>query len=351
MKRIYLKLVLIIVFILTIIFTGVSQKYKNLEILGSGATFPQPLYQKMFEEFYKVKGLKVNYQGIGSGGGIKQLLEKVVDFGATDAVLNKEEEKRAFTKILHIPTCVGGVDVVYNLPDNPQLKLTPEVIVDIFLGKITKWNDKRIQEINKDVKLPDLAITVVSRSDGSGTTFVFTEYLSKVSNEWEEKIGTNKSVAWPVGLSGKGNPGVAGLISQVTGSIGYVEHIYAKQNKMTFASIKNKNGNFILPSLESITLATKTKIPDDTKVSLTDTDATLGYPIASFTWLIVYQEQNYDKRDKNKVDALVDLLWWIITDGQNITSTLDYAPLSKEAQEKAMAIVKSITYKNVKVKK
>ncbi len=351
MKKNFFKLVLIFIFMGIILFFGFSQKYKNVELLGAGATFPMPLYQKMFEEFYKLTGVKVNYQGIGSGGGIKQLLQQTVDFGATDAYLTEEEHKSAKAEIIHIPTCIGAVDVVYNLPDNPQLNLTPDVIVDIFLGKITKWNDKRIQDINKNVKLPNLDITVVSRSDGSGTTFVFTEYLTKVSKEWETKVGVGKSVSWPVGLSGKGNPGVAGLISQVSGSIGYVEHIYAKQNNMTFANIRNKSGNFVSPSLESTTLAAQTKIPADTKVSLTNTDAPNGYPIASFTWLIVYKEQDYEKRDKNKIDALVDLLWWIVTDGQVFTSQLEYAPLSKEAQDKAKAIVKSITYKKKPVKK
>ncbi|HPO51088.1 MAG TPA: phosphate ABC transporter substrate-binding protein PstS, partial [Spirochaetota bacterium] len=292
MKNFLLKTMsLLTVLVLVTSFSCAKGKYGKIELLGSGATFPLPVYQKMFNEYNKLTGAKVNYQGIGSGGGVKQITEKTVDFGATDAFLSDKELSKVGAEIVHIPVCLGAVVLSYNIPGAPKLRLTSELISDIFLGKITKWNDEKIAKENPEAKLPDLAISVISRSDGSGTTFVFTDYLSKASKEWNEKVGMGKSVTWPVGISGKGNPGVAGLISQVSGSIGYIELIYAVQNKMSYADIKNKSGNYITPSLESTSKAAAIDIPDDTRVSITDTDASDGYPISSLTWIILYKEQ------------------------------------------------------------
>ncbi len=341
-------------FLITTIFTIVtvllflngcnSSKKTAKELLGAGATFPYPLYSLLFNEYYKEHNVKVNYQAIGSGGGIRQILNKTVDFGGTDAFMNDKELAKANAKILHIPTCIGAVVISYNINGSPDLKLTPNIIADIFLGKIKKWNDKKIQAINPGIQLPDGKIMVIHRSDGSGTTFVFSDYLTKVSREWATRVGKGKSLNWPVGLGGKGNPGVAGLIKQTPGSIGYIELIYALQNKIKFASVKNKKGNFVVPSLETVSLAAAGKVPADTRVSITDTDSPKGYPISSFTWLIFYQEQNYNGRDIAKAKSLMNLLWWIIHDGQKYPKNLDYAPIPKSVVKKAEKILKSVTY-------
>ncbi len=317
---------------------------QEIELLGAGATFPYPLYSKMFDVYYKAERIKVNYQSIGSGGGIRQLLEKAVDFGATDAFMTDVQLGKAEGKILHIPICLGAVVVTYNLPGNPELRLTPDIIADIFLGKITMWNDSKIQKLNPSLKLPAKDIIVVHRSDGSGTTFIFVDYLSKVSKEWEAKVGRGTSVNWPIGLGGKGNEGVSGLVKQTPNSIGYVELIYAITNNLPVAFIKNKSGNFIKPSIESVTKSATVEIPDDTRVSITDTNSQNGYPISGFTWIIVYQEQNYKNRSEDKAKTLVNLLWWMIHEGQKYTTPLNYAPLPQEVVLKAERIIKSITY-------
>jgi phosphate transport system substrate-binding protein len=319
---------------------------KEQELIGAGATFPYPLYSKMFDVYSKEYGVKVNYQAIGSGGGIRQLINKTVDFGGSDAVMSETDLKEASAPILHISTCAGAVVLTYNLPGNPQLKFTPDVIGNLFLGKIDKWNDHRLSNINPGVKLPDMNITVVHRSDGSGTTFIFSDYLSKVSREWKEKVGAGTSLNWPVGLGGKGNPGVAGLVKQTPGSIGYVELIYALQNKMPYGMVKNKKGNFITATLAGTSKAADINLPDDMKVSLTDTDAPEGYPISGFTWILVYKDQSYGNRSAEKANELVKLLWWMTHEGQKYTEPLEYAPLSKKAVEKAEKLIKSITYKS-----
>ncbi|HOJ64500.1 MAG TPA: phosphate ABC transporter substrate-binding protein PstS [Spirochaetota bacterium] len=326
-----------------------EESMEGIEIIGAGATFPYPLYVKMFEEYNKLTGVKVNYQGIGSGGGIKQITAKTVDFGASDAFLSDEELENIKREtnggeIVHIPICLGSVVLTYNLKDVTSLNLTPDLIANIFLGKIKKWNDPAIVAENPDVKLPNLNISVVHRSDGSGTTFVFTDYLTKANKEWAAKVGVGKSVDWPVGLGGKGNPGVQGLVTQVEGSIGYVELIYAIENKMPVASVKNKSGKYITPSLESTTLSAQIDIPADTRVSITDTDAGDGYPISSFTWILVYKEQNYDNRTKSQAKALVKLLKWMVNEGQVIPPTLGYASLPDSAKEKANKLISSMTY-------
>jgi phosphate transport system substrate-binding protein len=322
------------------------------ELIGAGATFPQPLYSKLFDVYYQQNKVKVNYQGVGSGGGINQLTKRTVDFGATDAYMTEKEMKDGGAPVLHIPTCLGAVVVTYNLPGSPKLNFTSDVVADVFLGKIKKWNDQRIASINQGVKLPDLSISIVNRADGSGTTYIFTEYLTKVSKEWKEKIGLGKTVNWPQGSIGqKGNPGVAGFVTQTPGAVGYVELLYALQNKMAYGNIKNRAGTFVEPSTKSVSAAANIKIPDDTNVSLTDTEAKEGYPISGFTWLIFYKEQNYGGRSKEKVDALAKLLLWTVTDGQKYVEPLQYSALSKEAVDKSVRIIKSMTYNGAAIMK
>lgn len=348
----WFKRIGILVCVLSVVFGGVYASAAEKELIGAGATFPQPLYSKMFDAYNQQYKIKVNYQGIGSGGGINQLIKKTVDFGGTDAFMTEKELKDAGATVLHIPTCLGAVVVTYNLPGSPKLNLTPEAVADIFLGKIKKWNDPKIALDNKGIALPDLPVTVVRRADGSGTTFIFSEYLSKVSKEWKEKLGTGKSLNWPAGHIGqKGNPGVAGYIKQTPGSVGYVELLYALQNKMAFANIKNKAGKFIEPSSKSVSAAANIKIPDDTNVSLTDTEAKDGYPISGFTWLIFYKEQNYGGRNKEKATELSKMLLWMVTDGQKYVEPLQYSALSKEAADKAVKLVKSMTYGGVPIMK
>ncbi len=344
MRRNWRILIFSMFFFVLLGFYGTSAA-KEVELIGAGATFPYPLYSKMFDAYYQEHGIKINYQAIGSGGGIRQLTNKTVDFGGSDAIMSDKDLKEAGAPVLHIPTCAGAVVVTYNLTGDPQLKFTPDVIADIFLGKIKKWNDSRIAAVNPGIELPDINITVVHRSDGSGTTAIFSSFLSKISTEWKEKVGAGPSLNWPAGLGGKGNPGVAGLVKQTPGSFGYVELIYALQNKMPYGTIKNKKGNFIKPTIASTSLAANTALPDDMKVDLTDTDAAEGYSISGFTWILVYKEQNYADRPEEKAKALVNLLWWMTHQGQKYAEPLHYAPLSKAAVGKAEKLIKSITYK------
>jgi phosphate transport system substrate-binding protein len=323
--------------------TVAAQDDKTL--LGAGSSFINPLFSKMFAEYNTKTGIQVNYQSIGSGGGILQLTNKTVDFGASDGPLNDEQTAKFGVPVLHIPQASGAVVITYNLPgDNNNLNLTPDIIADIFLGKVKTWNDARITSINKGVKIPDLPILVAHRSDGSGTTNIFTNYLSKVSAEWKTKVGSAGAVNWPTGLGGKGNEGVAGLVKQTPGAVGYVELIYALQNKMDYAKIQNKKGKFILPSIASVTAAGNVALPADAKIFITDTDAADGYPIAGFTWVLIYKEQNYNSRSKDRATKLLKLLWWNIHEGQAFTEPLNYSPLSKQAQKVAENILKSATY-------
>ena len=326
-----------------------KQSGNDNELLGAGATFPYPLYSKMFDVYNKEKSVKVNYQSVGSGAGIQQMTNRTVDFGASDAFMSEEEISKAPAKIIHIPTCLGAVAVAYNLPDIPDLKLTPDVLALIFMGKINKWNDERIAKINPDAKLPSTAITVAHRSDGSGTSYIFTEYLSKVSEDWKRVVGTGKSVNWPVGLGGKGNEGVGAFITQQPGCIGYVELIYALQNKMHTALLQNKKGNFIAPSLKSTNEAANVSLPEDTRVSLTNSDADNGYPIVSFTWLLLYKDQNYNDRSEEKAKQVVKLLWWVTHEGQQYAEPLSYAALPPEAVKRVEAILNTVTYGDKKV--
>jgi len=324
---------------------------RGVELLGAGATFPYPLYSKMFYEYWQLTGVKVNYQAIGSGGGIRQLVNMTVDFGGSDAFMSDEEFAKAPAKILHIPTCLGAVVLSYNLPGDPKLKFTPELVASIFLGKIARWSDEKIAKVNPEVNLPNIPIAVVHRSDGSGTTFVFTDYVSKVNPEWKSKVGRGKAVNWPVGLGAKGNPGVAGLIRQLPGALGYVELVYALQNRMPVASIRNKKARFVQPGAASTRSAADIPLPGDTRISLTDTDAPEGYPISSFTWLLVYQEQAYKKRSMEKARELVKLLWWMTHEAQRYAGELHYGGLPEEAVEKAEKVVRSITYNGTLIHK
>jgi phosphate transport system substrate-binding protein len=297
-------------------------------INGAGATFPYPIYSKWFSEYSKINtSVNFNYQSIGSGGGIKQISAQTVDFGASDAALTNEQLRGAAGKLFHIPMVAGAVVVTYNIPEVRQsLKLKSDVIADIFLAKITKWNDARITADNPDVNLPLADIIVVHRSDGSGTTNIFTDYLSSVSPEWKKKVGKGTSVSWPTGLGGKGNEGVAGTLTQTPNSIGYVELAYAEHNHLMYAEVQNKSGNFIRPTLESTTKAIEGKLenmPDDFRVSLVNPDGADAYPIAGFTWILVYQKQKNPETGK----AVVDFLRWAVHDGQQYTKDLLYASL------------------------
>ncbi|WP_158796861.1 phosphate ABC transporter substrate-binding protein PstS [Pedobacter sp. L105] len=314
-------------------------------LLGAGSTFVYPLFSKMFAEYGKTNDVKVNYQSIGSGGGILQLTNKTVDFGGSDAPLNEEQTTKIGAPVLHIPMASGADVITYNLPDvKESLKMTPELIASIYLGKITKWNSPEIAAANPGTKLPDLPLVVVHRSDGSGTSYIFTDYLTKVSPEWAKKVGKATAVNWPAGLGGKGNEGVSGLVKQTPGAVGYVELAYAIQNKMPVAQIKNKAGKFITPNLASITAASNIELPADAKVSLTDTSSPDGYPISSFTWALIYKEQNYNSRSATKAEQLLKLLWWNIHEGQKNCAPLNYATLSTSAVTVAEKILKSATY-------
>ncbi|HEV7620366.1 MAG TPA: phosphate ABC transporter substrate-binding protein PstS [Flavisolibacter sp.] len=314
-------------------------------LLGAGSTFVYPLFSKLFSEYNKAYGLKVNYQSIGSGGGILQLTNKTVDFGDSDAPLNEEQTQKIGAPVLHIPMCSGAVVISYNLSElKDTLKLTPDVLANIFLGKIKTWNDPAIATVNPGVKLPATQIIIAHRSDGSGTTNIFTTYLSKVSPDWNSKVGKGSSINWPAGLGGKGNEGVAGLIKQTPGAIGYIELAYAVQNKMAFAKVQNKAGSFITPSVASTSAAGNIQLPADAKVSLTNTDAPDGYPISGFTWALIYNDQNYNGRSQDRGTKLVKLLWWNIHEGQKYCEGLNYAPLSASAVKVAEDILKSATY-------
>jgi len=319
-----------------------SASAQDNTLLGAGSTFVYPLFSKMFSQY---TASKVNYQSIGSGGGILQLTNKTVDFGDSDAPLNADQTAKMSAPVLHIPMTSGAVVITYNIPGvSKPLNLNGKDLADIYLGKITTWNSPEIVATNKGVNLPNLPIVVIHRSDGSGTSFIFTDYLTKVNPDWAKKVGKASAVNWPAGLGGKGSEGVAGLVKNTPGAVGYVELAYAKQNNMPFANIQNKSGKFITPEIGATTLASNVVIPADTKVSITDTDNPKGYPIASFTWALIYKEQNYGGRSKERATELLKLLWWNIHQGQADCAALNYAPLSKAAVKAAEAVLKSATY-------
>jgi phosphate transport system substrate-binding protein len=301
-------------------------------LTGAGATFPNPIYTKWFDAYNKKTSVQINYQSIGSGGGIRQFTEGTVDFGATDGPMNDQQIAAVNGNVLHVPTVLGAVAVTYNLPSigNTKLKFDGSLLVEIFMGRVTKWNDPKIAALNPGVKLPDLDLVVVHRSDGSGTTYVFTDYLNKFSREWKDKVGYATSVNWPIGLGGKGNEGVTQQVKQVEGGLGYVELIYALSNNLPYAVVKNSAGNFVEPSLESVTAAAaaaKLKSDTDFRVSITNPPGENAYPIASFTWLLVHK----DNKDAGKAKLIKDFLTWMIgPDAQKMATELKYAPLPAE---------------------
>jgi phosphate transport system substrate-binding protein len=315
----------------------------DITVNGAGATFPYPLYSKWFYEYSNAHpGVKFNYQSIGSGGGIKQVTAGTVDFGATDAPMTSEEMAKLPGAILHLPTAIGAVSVVYNVEGIPDaLKLSPDVLADIFLGRIGKWNDPRVAAINKGARLPNIDIVVAHRSDGSGTTDIFTNYLAAVSPEWKAKVGRGKSVKWPVGLGGKGNEGVAGVVRQTPGAIGYVELAFAQQNKMKDAALRNRDGQFVSPSLDATSAAAAgaaKAMPADFRMSLVDAPGKDSYPICGLTWLLVYKDQ----KDPAKGKAIVSFLKWALKEGQKMNAPLLYAPLPKAVAEKVDRSVREI---------
>jgi phosphate transport system substrate-binding protein len=313
-------------------------------INGAGATFPYPIYSKWFDEYARVDpSVRFNYQSIGSGGGQKQITAQTVDFGASDGPMSDENLAKTPGKLLHIPTVAGADVITYNLPGDPKLKLDGETIANIYLGNITKWNDPKIAALNPGVDLPALPVVVVHRSDGSGTTFIFTDYLSSISPVWADSVGKGTSVKWPasIGVGAKGNEGVAGQVKQLSGAVGYVELIYAKQNKMPYADVKNAAGNFITPSLDSVTAALATaKIPDDFRFSMVNAPGDQAYPIAGTTWLLVYEKQ----KDAAKGKKLVEFLNWALIKGEGMAASLDYASLPESVQQRVLERIKTIKY-------
>jgi len=309
-------------------------------INGAGATFPNPIYSKWFSEYHKVRpDVQINYQSQGSGAGIRQIIAGTVDFGASDGPMTNEQLAQAPVKILHIPTVLGAVVPAYNLPGIGELRFTPEALAGIFLGRITFWDDGQIAQANPGAKLPHRSIVVIYRSDGSGTSFVFTDYLSKVSAEWQKRVGSGTSVKWPVGLGAKGNEGVAGMVRQMPGSIGYIELIYAVQNNIPYGAVKNAAGEFVKASLESTEAAAAVKeMPADFRVSITNAAGKKAYPIASFTWLLIPAQS----KDPAKGKILADFLRWMLDQGEKLAPQLSYAPLPKPVADKVRVVIGQI---------
>jgi len=343
-----------IVSAIILILTVASVAHAQLQLNGAGATFPAVIYSKWFDEYKNATSVQFNYQAIGSGGGIKQVTEGTVDFGATDGPMSDQQLAEAKSKqgtdVLHIPTVMGAVVVCYNLPNvGKGLNLDGAILADIFLGKITKWNDATIKKINPKLNLPDKSIAVTHRSDGSGTSFIFTDYLFKVSKDWETKVGKGTSVNWPVGLGGKGNDGVAGLVKQTEGSIGYVELAYAVKNNILYANMKNKAGKFVEPTFQSVTVAAEGSskdMPADLRVSITDASGKDSYPISGFTWLLVYKNM----KDEAKANAMVKFLKWAMGKGQSFATDLYYAPLPKQVVKMCEKNIATITANGKKIK-
>jgi phosphate transport system substrate-binding protein len=335
--------ILSVLAVLLVLGTVVVAEGGQVLLNAAGATFPYPIYSKWFDQYHQQhSNVQINYQSIGSGGGIRQLLDKTVDFGASDGPMNDDQLKQASVPILHFPTVLGAALPSYNVPGVPaELNFTPEVLSGIFLGKITKWNDPALAASNAGVKLPGDDIVVVHRSDGSGTTYIWTDYLSKVSPEWQQKVGKATSVNWPVGLGGKGNEGVAALLQQTPDSIGYVELIYAIQNHLPYGRVKNSSGAFVKADLASVSAAAAAVanvMPDDFRVSITNPEGKMAYPIASFTWLLIPAKFT----DTAKRDVVKDFLKWMMTDGQQYCEALSYAKLPKEVVAKEMKAIAQI---------
>ncbi len=343
-----MKKVITIFIVLVVILSCQNTKKnssKKINLAGAGATFPMPFYNQVISDYSSKTGVKISYGGIGSGGGIKSLKDKVVDFGATDAFLTDQQASELSAPVVHIPTCLGAVVVAFNLSGIDSLKLKNEVLAKIFLGEINKWNDSQIKSDNPDTNLPDMKITVIYRSDGSGTTFIFSDYMSKISEKWKNGPGTGKSLNWPTGMGAKGNPGVAGTIKQTVGSIGYIGSEYAFSQKIPVVLLQNKAGHFINPSVESVSAAAQGDIPADTRVMLTNSDNPKAYPISAFTWIILYKEQAYNGRSLQQAEETLKFLQWLTgPEGQAIAPKVDYAPLPEKAVSLANGILKEVTY-------
>lgn len=324
---------------------GASGSAKKVALAAAGATFPMPYYNMVIKNYIKEKGVLVTYGGIGSGGGIKSLKDQVVDFGATDAYLSDEKMAAMPADIVHIPTCLGAVVIAYNLAGVEGLKLTNELLEGIFMGEITNWNDSRIKANNEGLNIPEKAITFVHRSDGSGTTYIFSDFMSKISTKWADVVGKGKSLQWPVGMGAKGNPGVAGTIKSTEGAIGYVGSEYAFAQKIPVALLKNAAGNYIEPSIASISASAQSALPADTRVMLTNSEDANAYPISGFTWLILYKNQAYNGRSKAQAQGTLEFLDWLISaDAQAVASKVNYAPLPVKAATQAKSILRTVTY-------
>lgn len=325
--------------------TNKNESTKKVSLTAAGATFPMPFYNLAFKKYTKDSGILLTYGGIGSGGGIRSLKDQIVDFGATDAFLSDKDLAEISMKVVHVPTCIGAVVIAYNLPGVEEVKLSNQLLEDIFMGKVTNWNDAKIKNANPEVNFPDMKITVVHRSDGSGTTYIFSDYMSKISQAWESEVGKGKSLQWPTGMGAKGNPGVAGTISQTEGSIGYIGSEYAFAQHISYALVQNQAGNYIKPSIESISASAQGEIPTDTRVMLTNSSDPNAYPISGFTWVIFYREQAYNGRSKAQAEETIKFLEWIIAgDAQAVAQSVNYAPLPEKAIELSKEILKSITY-------
>lgn len=354
MKKFFRFSALLIVSAMTIMSCGGgsnSTNRKSQSLSGAGATFPLPFYNAVFEQYSAESEDEVAYGGIGSGGGVRNLKDKIVDFAGSDAFLS-EKEMSEMEPVIHIPTCMGAVVMAYNLEGIDSLKLSGQIVADIYSGEITMWNDSRIAELNPGSKLPNEKIIPVFRSDGSGTTFVFTDYLTKVSKQWAEKFGCGKSVNFPVGQAAKGNPGVAGIVKNTKYAIGYVGSEYAFAQKLAYAAMKNAAGEMVMPNAESISASASGEIPTDTRTSITNSEASGAYPISTFTWLLIYKEQNYSGRSKDQAEATLDLIEYILSDNaQKMTSDVHYAPLPKKAVDLSIANLKTVTYDGVTLMK
>lgn len=346
MQRLLQLLLLLVLLISCNNSTNVERGGSGTVLSGAGATFPYPYYNIVFRDYMRLNsGLTVNYGGIGSGGGIRSLRDRSVDFGASDAFLNSKEIASMNGEVIHIPTCMGGVVMAYTLEGVNSLRLTGSLVADIYLGKIRKWNDPQIQAINPDILLPDLDITPVYRSDGSGTTYNFSEYLSMVSPDWDSIMGKGKALKWEAGIAAKGNPGVAGIVQQTEGAIGYIGSEYALTLKLPVAKLKNRAGNYVDATLETISAAAKIELPDDMRATIIDSDDPNAYPISLFTWILVYKDQQYGNRTKKDAEALVNLLNYVISDGgQKVAAQINYAPLPAEAVEKTRKLISEMHY-------
>lgn len=339
-----MKKSLIIILLACIILTSCNSK--KVELSGAGATFPLPYYNMVFNNYSEATGINVSYGGIGSGGGVRSLKDKIIDFAGTDVYLT-DEEMSSMPPVIHVPTCLGAVVLSYNIPGVKELKLTSDIIADIYLGNITKWNDPRIVAINPEENLPDMLVTPVYRSDGSGTTFVFSDYMNKVNDNWSKSLGLGKSLKFNTGIAAKGNPGVVGTIANMKGSIGYIGSEYAFAMNIPVAKIQNAKGQFVSPSSKSITASLSGDIPDDLRCTITNADTDGAYPISCLTWILVYKEQNYANRSLEKAQATADLLRFVLnTDSQQLTEKIHYAPLPSYIIEKALAAISSMTYNN-----